>query len=267
MTFIVLGLGEFNEVNAEQPKNIAFISSTLIHITNERRRGVMKKRRLIPIINIVLAAILMISIVSVPSFETEAASNNKVRKILDKAYLQMKRYNTVSYRYTDTYTYSDIKNKDYGYSISDLKTSYSVKMSSTSTEELWHIKSKIYSKYDWDTKWSVEKATNNNKTPDKYFGKKLFQYLVKNIKNPKIKKNTKYTYVIVGKTNISNNEYKKIEFTINKKENCVIGMVLYYNDIDTEDVWGDKITISDRKWTITNMCYGKGNLKYPKLLK
>jgi hypothetical protein len=191
------------------------------------------------------------------SFDTEAAS---AKSILKKAYKQMKKYDTVAYCYIDTYKENGQKKSDApGISISDNSISYTI----DNTSEMWHLKSRVFTKYTYNDSWSLEKNENDNKTPDHYYGKKLFQYMLNNLNNPKIKKSTKKSYTIVGTSPIKDNMFSKVEYTINKKTYQVTGIVFYYNDFSTS--YDSKVT--NYKWTITNMCYGHGKLKAPKLLK
>ena len=204
---------------------------------------------------VLLTVVLIINAVACFTFESEAAS---ARSILNKAYKNMAKYSSVFYKYSDTYEVDNTKYTYSGCSISDNSISYTV----DANEEIWHIKARRYRKASYSNAWTIEKVDEDNSKPDRYYGKKLFQYAVKNLKNPKIIKNTKTAYVIVGKARTK--DFSKIEVKKKKKDNVVVGMTYYYNDYTTTNNYGEEVFVKNPKWVITNLCYGNTKLKAPK---
>ena len=211
----------------------------------------MKKR----IICILTCIALLISAICIP-FDTEAAS---AKSILNKAYKEMKKSDTIFYCYNTNYKDNGKRIvAQEGFSISDINISHSF-----GEDEHWHIKSRVYSKYSWSDDWTIKKTDYDNSAPEKYYGKKSYQYVIKNLKNPVIKKSTKSSYIIEGDMPLSDLDYKKVEITVSKKDKRINAIIIYFNDFTQEDDSGNKHKITDIKWEITNICYGKGKLKKP----
>lgn len=205
---------------------------------------------------VILTIILMFCSIGLVPQEVEAAS---AKSILKKAYKEMKKSDTIFYWYE--YTYKDngtLNEADFGCAITDTSISHIF-----DEQEQWHIKSKVYLRNRWDFTWKVEKTDFDNKTPNKYYGKKMYQYLLKNLKNPRIKKSNKTSYVIVGTTDINDNKYKSVEITISKKDKRATGFTFKYPD-ETITRGGYEHKITKHQFKVSNICYGKGKLKAPK---
>lgn len=237
-----------------------------------KAKNIMKSKIVKCVVTLLLALTVLVPSFALPS-EIYAATSAK--SLLDKAAKKLDDAVSISYQSNSIRNMYDGNNsnntylgKRVGFVTADNKYKYGVYLDDSQSENGWEeysIKDKRYRKSYSDSSWtSYTDSDYENDDPLGDTFKTELSYLLKNLKNPKIKSITSKYYVISGKLPKAFSSVKSVSITINKKTGRVTKVkysikkttYTYFNSSDTYTVIGGSYTYS-------NISYGDTQVVIP----